>query len=1361
MEVSRTQKISFKVICTLVICMLCLSFIAPTTAEAGFFKKAWGAVKSVANTACKVVTGLVKGAVDLVDTAVNGEEEPETVESAISFEDIGQTSSIYFSTNSSPDAETGDIPGVGALNETYQGGNTIYAGNAGVFVSYGGKSWLSSLLTMATTSSSYDTYKKIPISSTGSSTTNLVYDYACYGATLSTVGLDKTGYEVSTHFMSYIGGGLIYLLYMASTGLDSFFAIIFEVLMALNPFQLFYKGVNITAHGNAALQMSGYTGGTKAETIAGTAFSGLTTFLSKWYSALYNFSWEILVPIFFVVLVVAIVLFRHTGQWKSMLKKYIIRVAFLVIGVPLLGGIYTSALQKMSQAVSPGASPVTKLILSTFIDFESWAEHGRLSLNRCDNTTMKIVTSGNNKGVRVASGEAKLNVRNIAFQINKAYAVASADRTTLGDALFFDYGTTTNASSSNTQTASTHASVGFGDEEDIIHTTQTQTGYTPYGQVTYTVRKTNNRIVSLCTDILHRFMDGKYYTSGEYEALVKAQLTTWASADDKKGNNIILQFITIEDLASWYVAPEGESYESHQGRMTELNHFGTEIKRDESHGDLVIETQGNDSNSWNLNVYANGSLSHNNSNAAATGNYYDSGTFKEWGNSNLYSVKAGYGLSSCSMYNYLNTSFSSSSVTCYSPSNIASTFVRKSHYSVNVVGTGITSFLYWLNCFMMILCYVVVGYFYAVGMMFSNISRMFQVVKAIPFAMLGGIKSIAEVITYAIVMIIEVILTIFLFEVIIEIMFSIPDIFTGALAAAFESTSNDSMVNWGMPVILLFLAFFYGWFMCKALKMRKTFVKSLSEGAEAIVDKFIGVNTNVVGSGEQGANAGKGIIGGALGGAALGAGAAIAGNALTKDAAANEDGNPDGSGGNLSDNGPDGDGGPGTGLTTINNNDDSKNIDNAQIDNDESKSDALDKLAAAGIGAKLGEKLGSAQESSGKLAEDTGLSIEAKGLEKEAKGLERAEKANQKRQAASDLRAKAQKDKEAADQKMIDGKSAMSSPDSSLGDKIRGAGTALAGKAQHAKSAAEIAAADRMDKKADKQTAKAEKMQRRGQTVQSVGQTIQKKGIEQQTNGALKQAKALDKQSNNLQNAQSKAEAKYANKAAKQNAVTAAGASARQQAEQLRSTRHSTAKAQESQQTIVTEAPAIKGATGKQNRAQQVQRAQASGGQPTGRKQSVLAAAKNGAKQGIAQSMANRSADGSIKQQFYQSMANTYSDNQRMTNYQQRMGGPLPASVQQRKQQQTQAPQVKPQTTQAPPPPVVTTTTTTTVVQQKPSGGNNGGYAQNRRQRFINNTVVQQQVVEDKKFDKMMDAQDAKMRQQKLNNRSVKPKKKK
>jgi hypothetical protein len=110
---------------------------------------------------------------------------------------------------------------------------------------------------------------------------------------------------------------------------------------------------------------------------------------------------------------------------------------------------------------------------------------------------------------------------------------------------------------------------------------------------------------------------------------------------------------------------------------------------------------------------------------------------------------------------------------------------------------------------------------------------------------------------------------------------------------------------------LLFLAFFYGWFMCKALKMRKTFVKSLSEGAEAIVDKFIGVNTNVVGSGEAGANAGKGIIGGALGGAALGAGAAIAGNALTKDAAANEDGNPDGSGGNVSDNGPDGDGGPG------------------------------------------------------------------------------------------------------------------------------------------------------------------------------------------------------------------------------------------------------------------------------------------------------------------------------------------------------------------------------------------------------------------------------------------------------------------
>lgn len=1295
MEVSKSQKISFKIVLTCAICLLCLMCVAPQSVEAGFFKKAWGAIKSGVSTVCKAVTGIVKGAVDFVGEHIDATKEPETVESAISFEDVGEIASIYFSTNSSPDAETGKIPGVGALNKD-EGNNgvSVVPGNAGVFVSYGGKSWLTSLLTMATTSSSYDTYANVPVSSSGSSTSNVVYDYACYGAVLATAGLDKTGYEVSAHLMNIISGGVIYLLYLLSIGLDSFFSIIFDVLIALNPFTLFYKGTR-SVTSNVSMWMNGIDTSTTAGATANNAFAGLTTYLGKWYKALYNFSWQIIVPAMFVCLAVSVVLFRHTGKWKNQLKKYIIRVAFLVIGVPLFGGIYTKALTDMKSAVTPGASPVTKLIISTFVDFESWAEHGRLSLAKDDGVSMALGTSTNNKGVRVASGFTKLNVRNIAFQINKAYAYGkSADRTALGDALFADYGTGTKSSSRNTY-----------DDADLVGTDNMSNDDVALKTLAGSnIRVSNNQLISVTTDILKRYMDGKYYTSGEYEALAKAQLTGWANTTSK-GNHIIIQFITIEDLASWYVAPEGDCYTSHKGRLTDVNHFGNEIKKDESHGDLLIETQGT---SEGINVYANGALKY------TTGSGYSDDTrVPTWSNSygadatgSTYSIASGYGLSSCSMYNYLNTAFTTSSVTCYSPSNIASTFIRKSHFSVNIVGTGVTSFLYWLNCLMMILCYVVVGYFYAIGMMFSNISRMFQVIKAVPFAMLGAIKSIAEVITYAFVMIIEVIMTVFLFEVVIEIMFSMPDIFTGALAEAFNISGSDTLVNWGMPVILAFLVLFYGWFMVKALKMRKKFIKSLSEAAEEIVDKFIGVKTDVVAGGTPGMASGKSVIGGALGGAAAGIGAAAAGNFMAKDAAKNEDAgdpNDDGSnGGNGIVAGPGGGGGSVTNSdTNIDNSDDS-----AQIDNKDSKMDALDKKEADAIGTSLGDKkdkksigerLGESKEERGINKEVKGLNKEADGLEKEAKGEHKKDKGEKKLEASKDLKNKAVKDAATGAVMASAGKAAMHTP----GMRLAGAGLYAAGKMQQVKSAGELAAAKMKEVSGKHDVKSGDKIQAKGQKMQVKGQEMQKKGVKVQTNGQTKQLKAQGKK---LDKAYSKAD-----KAEQRSVKTQESASViakRSQAENLRTTANSKVQANNSKPSNMS---------GKQAKAQQVQSQKsvntannvgsAPQQRPQPQKQSLMKAAINGAKQGANQAMANRSDDGSIRQQYFQGKANGYAQNQQMANYHQRYGSvnvqqtQAPARpVQQKPQQQT----VKVQQVQQPQPKAHTQTVKVNqVVQQK------------------------------------------------------------
>jgi hypothetical protein len=1317
MEVSKTQKISCKIIFTLIACMFCLALVTPQQAEAGWLKKAWSAVKSTVSTACKAVTGFVKNTVEVIDAAADvltGDGNEETVESAISLEDVGEVASIYFSTNSSPDASTGNIPGVGMLNSKYEDNTSVIAGNAGLFVAYGGKSWLSSLLTMATTSSSYDTFSNIPVSSSGGTKTNVVYDYACYGAVLATAGLDKTGYEVSVHMMNVITGGLIYLLYMLSIGLDMFFQIIFTVLKALNPFQLFYSGVNSVAS-SSKLKMSGYDTSTTAGGLANTAFAGLVTVLAKWYKLLYNFSWEVLIPIFFVVLVVSIVLFRHTGKWKSMLKKYIIRIAFLVIGIPLLSGIYTSALNSMSEDIGTGVSPATKIILSTFVDFESWAEHGRLSLNSADGTTLKLSSTTNNKGVRVASGTTKINVRNIAFQINKAYAFAT-QRAVLGDTLFTDY----SYSSSNNEVVSVTVS------EDIA-STSANTSFQ------------RSSIISTTTDILNRYMDGKYYTSGEFEALVKAQLTGWATTAEK-GNVILNQFTTIVDVSSFYVSKDDECYKSHRGRLVDLYHFGTAIEEDTNNDDQLIETSGGNS-SYAINIYANGGLKN------VGGSYQDSGSTPTWQNSygadstgNTYTVAGSYGLSTCSMYNYLNTSFTTSALTCYSPSNIASTFVRKSHYSVNIVGTGLTSALYWLNCFMMLLCYVVVGYFYGLGMMFSNISRMFQVVKAVPFALLGTIKSIAELITYALVMILEVIGTIFLFDIIIEIMFSIPNIFTGTLYAAFNASDSNSLVNWGMPIILIFLAIFYGWFMMKALKVRKKFIKSLSEAAEEIVDKFLDVKTDVVAGGSPGAAGGKSVIGGALGGAAAGLGAAMASNTITKDAAKNEDGNGPDDG----DDGPNGGNGVSNSATAINNNnaDNSteNNNDDARIDNPDSNRDAIDKKEAGligtslgdsksaddsksvgGSGKSIGERHGEIKEQAGLDKEARGLNKEANGLEKEAKGDDKVAKGEAKKKAGKDLKKKAAKDGAKGAAMSAMGVAAMSTP----GTRLAGAGLYVAGKAQQVKSAAELAAAKHKESSGKRDVKSGEKMQAKGQKMQAKGQKIQKKGIEQQVKGQTKQVKAQDNKIAKNTAKSEKAQTKADKKAVKaQERTSAAAVAKRSQAQELRSTANTTNSKNDNKP---------KNVSGKQANAQKVQsrNANVSAGQSqqttagqtqsgeAPRKQSVRKAMINGARQGAAQVKANRAADGSLKQQYYQSKADTYSQNQKMENYHQKYGTPAAG------QAQASAPKVQTvKQQQAPARP-----TQTTVVKQQQVSARPTQTTAPKTQTVKQNTVVEQNTV--------------------------------
>ncbi|MET3172841.1 UNVERIFIED_ORG: hypothetical protein ABIB52_000669 [Arthrobacter sp. UYCu721] len=257
----------------------------------------------------------------------------------------------------------------------------------------------------------------------------------------------------------------------------------------------------------------------------------------------------------------------------------------------------------------------------------------------------------------------------------------------------------------------------------------------------------------------------------------------------------------------------------------------------------------------------------------------------QWGCANWVSNSQGKPLncnmSTLSMYNYLNTSFGADSMTMYSSNKSTSGATREMHNSVTQVGTGTMSGLYWLNAMVLLGSFVIIGLGYAFSMLFANIKRSFQLMTAIPFATIGAMSGIAKVVIYALAMILEVIVTLFVYRFIQVFLISIPQIVEMPFSAVLNGVSGGdasvvnlltggtlSIVMTVLSIIALII------FTVLALRVRKTVVKSINEIVTKLVDKFM--DTNVAPPGGKGG----GMMPALAGGLASGAGMAAANKAM-------------------------------------------------------------------------------------------------------------------------------------------------------------------------------------------------------------------------------------------------------------------------------------------------------------------------------------------------------------------------------------------------------------------------------------------------------------------------------------------------
>ena len=204
-----------------------------------------------------------------------------------------------------------------------------------------------------------------------------VEQYALYGATLNALGLDSSAAkdEGSSGFR-YMSGTALMAAYTAAGAVDAVFDAVLGVLQKLNPFS--WMADALRDAGTPASYTEGMKGNASYSDDSGT-FDEIKAFLSRFFLLLLDFSWGVTIPLLIGFTIIALLLSRKKSP-GSRLKTLGIRVAFVAIGLPLIGGLYTGVLGGLAGGADDAASSnATKVVLSTVVDFQAWADQ-RLGL---------------------------------------------------------------------------------------------------------------------------------------------------------------------------------------------------------------------------------------------------------------------------------------------------------------------------------------------------------------------------------------------------------------------------------------------------------------------------------------------------------------------------------------------------------------------------------------------------------------------------------------------------------------------------------------------------------------------------------------------------------------------------------------------------------------------------------------------------------------------------------------------------------------------------------------------------------------------------------------------------------------------
>lgn len=664
------------------------------------------------------------------------------------------------------------------------------AGNAGAYVGYGDKknSFAASITASSTNSSSSSSYKAWQNLFTQNESTspkeyvkNAAYQYVRYGRTLTEAGWDTQGVKGSRIRM--LTGGLAFVAWGASESIPIMFNFSLKILKWTNPFQLFSlvksratvkgegtatdavqkstgvdtKDVNVEdATGNiAGVDPDNKEGGFKEADDAAkedgnpiynmmhNGTDSLAGYVSNLYETIYvALSWQVVVPLLIAISIAQVLLMKASPS--STLLNVSKRIIFIAIGIPLMAGLYTMTINKLEEETSkhPASS---RIVAASFCDFGSWVDYNRLGFPVGGNWIRNGLSSSPNgkDGATTEGGTISAvslrGLRRMTLKLNEQIEAVPADLGNLNG---------------NNKTADVHSGLSGA----IWKKNAAGTGY---GGSVEGAEDTDKSVQNSLYRMLSAYSSGSTYSpamwatsvSNEFQELAQKHpgddILGYNGMEEDERDTVHAMFDSTDQVTDWMNRSK-EDNESIWAADSDLEWANKEF-----------------------NIFSDGYLSSKNK---------PENTMK-WRKTPLGKP----GLSRMSMYNYLSTSFTESSVVVYSNANSVSDYTKEEHFVVNLIGSGIMKWLYFVNMLVVAGLLALIGFSYSFSMAINGVKNGMRLLVSIPISMLGVVRGIAQVLSLLFVMLGEIIASIFMYTF-------VSDMFI-VFATMVETIATDSEVT--------------------------------------------------------------------------------------------------------------------------------------------------------------------------------------------------------------------------------------------------------------------------------------------------------------------------------------------------------------------------------------------------------------------------------------------------------------------------------------------------------------------------------------------------------------------------------------